>query len=102
MAKWETRHTNPVENWPQDEQGQPVKAVFLRHVSGTELDVELELSLFRAYGIPVWLQSPNDGDFGRLILGFSGTGTDFYVPETMLEDAMNIMNGDITPEEEFE
>ena len=100
MTKWSMQNTNPAENWPEDEAGNPVKPVFLEHISGSELDLELELSLFRAYQIPVLLQSPNNGDFGRLILGFSGTGVDLYVPETLLEDAMNIMSGDVSPDEE--
>lgn len=102
MEHWSLKHTNPGADWPRDAAGEPVPPVFLEHITGSELELELELSLFRAYEIPVLLQYPNDGDFGRLILGFSGTGADLYVPETLLEDAMNIMSGDISPDDEEE
>ena len=99
MKEWHFGSESPAANWPEDENGNPVEPAFLEHLGANEMEVELELSLFRAYGIPVICRRPNDGDFGRLVLGFSGPGTDLFVPKTMLEDAMNIMSGDIEPEE---
>ena len=51
---------------------------------------EMLVNLLGAYGIPALKQYPNDGDFGRLILGISGPGTDIYVPKSMYEDAVNL------------
>lgn len=51
------------------------------------------VNLLEAYGIPCIRQYPNDGDFGRLILGTSGTGVEIYVPKTMYEDAVNLSEG---------
>ena len=31
-----------------------------------------------------------DGGFGRVVLGMSGQGTDIYVPESLLEDAIEL------------
>ena len=39
------------------------------------------------------------GRFGRLVLGFSGTGTDIYVPESMYDDALALIQ---TPADEPE
>ena len=82
-------------NWPKDENGEPVKPVFLEHIAGSQLDVDVELNLFEAFNIPVMLNYPNNGEFGKIIIGFSGTGVDVYVPETMLEDAQNVLSGDM-------
>lgn len=88
------------EDWPVTETGEKVKPAFLEHLSETNLEAEMDVNLLTAYGIPVVCTYPNNGDFGRVMLGMSGTGVDVYVPETMLEDARNIMGGDIVEEEE--
>ena len=48
--------------------------------------------MLEAYGIPCLRQYPGDGDFGKVVLGMSGFGTDIYVPESMFEDALNLFN----------
>ena len=45
-------------------------------------------------------KAPGDGSFGEVFLGSSGFGVDIYVPETMLEDAQNIVSADILEDEE--
>jgi hypothetical protein len=60
----------------------------------------MAVNLLEAFGIPTISAYPNDGEFGKLILGFSGTGMDIYVPETMLDDARNIISGDVLPDGE--
>ena len=82
-------------NWPKDEKGEPVKPAFLEHIGGSQLDSDMAANLLTAFGIPVMRKYPVNGDLGRLVLGFSGAGTDIYVPETMLEDAQNIISADI-------
>ena len=86
-------------DWPNDEGGNPVPPVFLIHVRGGPLDMELTLNLLEAYGIPHVEKYPNDGLFGKLILGHAPLGMEVYVPETQLEDAQNILNADIIEEE---
>ena len=96
MADWGFRRLGELEEkWPRDQAGEPEEPVFLEHLGGSELDVEMEVNLLDAFGIPVVLQYPNNGDFGKLILGFSGTGVELYVPRSMLEDAQNIISGDM-------
>lgn len=90
------------ENWPKDENGEYVAPAFLEHLSGSQLDVDMELSVLEAFNIPAVTEYPNNGDFGRLILGFAGTGVDVYVPETMLEDARNILSSGADAAEEPE
>ena len=86
-------------DWPNDESGNPVPPVFLIHVRGGPLDMELTFNLLEAYGIPHVEKYPNDGLFGKLILGHPPLGMEVYVPETQLEDAQNILNADIIEEE---
>ena len=58
------------------------------------------INLLEAYEIPVLRKASGDGALGEVILGVSGYGVDIYVPETMLQDAQNIVSGDIVEEED--
>lgn len=86
--------------WPNDENGKPVSPVFLTHVHGGPLDMELTLNLLQAYGIPYTCEYPNNGLFGQLIMGYPPGGMEVYVPETMLEDAQNILSADVVEDGE--
>jgi len=88
--------------WPDDENGEPVPPVFLRHIHGGPLDMELTLNVLEAYGIPHVNQYPNEGLFGKLILGYPPGGMDVYVPGTMLEDAQNILAADIEYDDTYD
>ena len=62
--------------------------------------MDLKLNLLEAYGIPHVCEYPNNGLFGKLLMGFPPAGMDVYVPETFLEDAQNLLNADICEEDE--
>lgn len=95
MLNWKiSKHKNPIDNWPKDGNGELVPPVYLTHVHGGPVDTELTINLLEAYSIPVVTKYPNNGEFGKVILGFSASGIDLYVPEIMLEDAQNILNAD--------
>lgn len=79
------------DNWPKDNNGKDEKAVFLCHLGSNDLQDELLVNMLEAFGIPVLKKYPGDGGFGKVILGMSGFGTDLYVPESMLEDANNLI-----------
>jgi len=84
--------------WPEKENGQPVPPARLIHLSETDLEGQIVASMLTSAGIPVVSQYPLGGEFGRVILGFSGTGRELYVPETMLEDALEMLSGDFQEE----
>ena len=86
--------------WPKDEIGTPVRPVFLTHLTAVDMEGPIVIGLLESAGIPVVTQHPNNGDFGRIIIGFSGTGLDIYVPATLLEDARAMLEGQF--ELEFE
>ena len=86
--------------WPNDENGETIPPAFLTHIFGGPLVMELTLNLLKAYGIPYVCEYPNNGLFGKLILGHPPSGMEVYVPETMLEDAQNLLNADIVEEED--
>lgn len=86
------------EIWPVTEAGQKVEPAYLTHTGGAPMDAELILSLLEAYGIPAVCQYPNDGAFGQLIIGVAGGGVDIFVPETMLEDAKNLLSAEPDPD----
>ena len=85
----------------KDENGEPVEPVFLTHCKCLDINDEMIVNLLEAYGIPCIRLYPNDGDFGRLILGTSGTGVEIYVPKTMYEDAVNLSEGSAEFDEEL-
>jgi len=86
--------------WPNDENGEPVPPVFLKHVSGGPLDLEVAVNLLEAYGIPHVGEYPNNGAFGKLIFGQPPSGMEIFVPETMLEEAQGILSAEIVEEED--
>jgi len=100
-VKWSFKKQKGPE-WPNDENGEPVPPVYLKHISGGPLDLELALNLLEAYGIPHVSEFPNNGLFGKLIFGHPPSGMEIYVPETMLEDAQNILSAEIVEDEDEE
>ena len=78
--------------WPKDDNGEKEKAVFLCHLSANDMQDELLVNMLEAYGIPAIKNYPGDGEFGKVILGMSGLGRDLLVPESMYEDAVNLIN----------
>ena len=90
------------ERWPRDEAGEPEAPVYLCHCKGLDMDETLLVSRLEAYGIPYLRQYPNDGQFGKLILGMSGSGVDIFVPASVWADACELIreNDDETETEE--
>ena len=81
--------------WPNDESGEAIAPAYLTHIGGGPMDMELTLGLLEAYSIPHVAEYPNNGLFGKLIMGHPPSGMDIYVPETMLEDAQNLLSADV-------
>lgn len=90
-----------LEKWPKDESGAPVGAAFLTSSAQLDLADTVIRSLLEAYGIPCVIRYPNNGGFGNLMLGVSAEGVDIYVPETLLADAKNILEGEAQDDEEL-
>ena len=91
-----------LQRWPRDEAGEPESPVYLCHCTGLDMDDAMLISRMESYGIPCLRQYPNDGEFGKLILGLSGTGVDVFVPSSLWSDACQLLEepGDINIEEE--
>lgn len=81
-------------SWPKTEQGEPVAPKMLTHCTSLDMADTMLVSMLRAYGIPAMLIHPGDGDFGKVLLGMSGTGSCVLVPETMYEDAISLMEAE--------
>ena len=97
--KWSFKKPEGLQ-WPNDDSGEPVPPAYLKHISGGPLDLEVALSLLEAYRIPHIGEYPNNGAFGKLIFGHPPSGMEIFVPETMLEDAKNILDADVVDTEE--
>ena len=100
LADWSFKRKKDGPPWPNGDDGKPVPPVFLTHLAAVGLEGQIVVSMLESAGIPVVTQYPNDGDFGRIIIGISGTGIDLYVPMTMLEDARGMLDGQFELEEE--
>ena len=82
------------DQWPRTPEGEPVPPKFLTHCSSRDVEDELLVNFLKSYGIPAIILHPGDGDFGKLVLGTSGTGSSIYVPETMYEQAKELMEAE--------
>lgn len=89
-----TEYGKQLKNWPKESGGEPVAPAFLTHCGSLDMEDEMLTNLLEAYGIPCLRRFPENGSFGRVVLGMSGNGADIYVPETMLEDAKNLISED--------
>ena len=97
MGKLFSRGKRPgdlYENWPKQENGEPVPPRFLAHRLSVDMADVLLANMLESYGIPALILHPGDGDFGKVILGMSGTGSGIYVPETMYEEAKSLMEAE--------
>ena len=88
------------ERWPKDENGEPEEPAWLCNCANLNMGDELTINMLEAYGIPCLKIYPGDGEFGRLVLGMSGQGTDVLVPQSMLEDAKALLSGEAEIPEE--
>ena len=81
------------DRWPRDEEGRAEESAFLCTRSNTDMSDELTVNMLEAYGIPCVRDYPGNGSFGRVIMGASGTGVDIFVPKSMLETALKLLEG---------
>ncbi len=95
--KWSFKREKGVSGlalWPKNEKGEKVPASFLTNIGGTQVDYDVALSVLRAFSIPYACELSGSGQFTKIYMGFSSGGMDIYVPETMLDDARNILFSD--------
>ena len=81
--------------WPRDEQGEIIPPKFLTHCTSRDVEDVMLVNFLQSYGIPAAVLHPGDGAFGKVVLGISGTGSSIYVPETMYEEAKELMEAKI-------
>ena len=87
------------EKWPKDENGYFVPAAWLTNCSQIDMGDAILTGVLDSCGIPFYKRFPHYGGFGNLMLGMSAEGVDIFVPETMLEEAKNILKGESEDEE---
>ena len=89
------------ERWPKNADGTNEQPAFLTLVMDTNAEADMLCSMLRAYGIPVLCRYEGEGAFGKVVLGTPGSGTELYVPASMLEDAKALIRPiDEIPEQE--
>ena len=86
--------------WPRTENGEPVPPKFLAHCTSRDVEDVMLVNYLQSYGIPAAVIHPGDGSFGKVVLGISGTGSSIYVPETMYDQAKELMEA--KPDDELQ
>lgn len=89
------------ELWPKDGNGQFVAPAKLTSCTQLDMGDAIVESLLDSAEIPHFRRYPHYGGFGNLMLGMSAEGVDIFVPQTMLEDAQNLLEGDAENDEEL-
>lgn len=82
------------DNWPRTSDGEIVPPRFLRHCLSIDMEDTLFVNMLNSYGVPAVILHPGDGDFGKVLLGISGTGSSIFVPETMYDLAKELMEAE--------
>lgn len=80
-----------IKKWPHDASGQPEQPVFLTHCTSVNMEDRILINMLDAYGIPAVKYYPQNGCFGKVVLGISAEGSDIYVPASVFEDAKALM-----------
>lgn len=95
MKKKQNRSNTSImpDNWPKGENGEPEKAVFLKHCTCVNMENQMLRNMLEGYGIPSIEGYPDDGGFGKVVLGMSASGADIYVPASMHDDALSLIGG---------
>ena len=88
------------EKWPKYSDGGPVRPKLLTHSRSNDFQDIMLINMLEAYGIPAFADHPGDGTLGKVVLGMSGFGSNIYVPETMYEDAITILEAE--PDDELQ
>ena len=79
-------------DWPKTA-GEPEEPVFLKHCTSVDMADEMLINMLTAYGIPAVKLYPSNGGFGKIVLGMSGEGAVIFVPASMHEDAVSLLEG---------
>ena len=95
---WGKTPSDLSDRWPKTEAGELEAPAFLTSTVEADAQADLIVQMLRAYDIPVIKKYDKDGTLGKVVLGMSGYGVSLYVPQSMLEDAQNLL----TPAEDSE
>ena len=79
---WGREKHDLADRWPKGPDGTPEED----NAAG------MTVEMLRAYGIPVMKKyDEKDGTLGKVLFGTPSGGVGLYVPESMLEDAKNLL-----------
>ncbi len=77
-------------DWPKID-GEPEEPVFLKHCTSVDMEDDMLINMLSAYGIPAIKLYPSNGGFGKVVLGMSGDGANIFVPASLHDDAVTLM-----------
>lgn len=88
---WGKEKHDLAERWPKLPDGTPEKPVFLASAAEGDNAAAMLAAKLDAYGIPVLREYGTEGALARVLFGTPSSGVGLYVPESMLEDAQNLL-----------
>ena len=93
-----------LELWPKDASGRPEEAALLCTETDVPGDVAIFCSMLESFGVPFYAKRPGVGEYLHVLWGrsLSGTGVEFYVPVSHLEEARALLTAPPIFEEEPE
>jgi len=98
ISHWAVGPDGPA--WPVNTEGEKERAVLLRHTFDSPAEADMTISLLAAYGVPCFPYYDGEGMTGKVISGFSGYGVSLYVPESMHDEAANLLKAEIVDDQE--
>ena len=98
ISRWAMGRGGP--DWPVNAEGEKEPAKLVQHTFDNTADADLTISLLADYGIPCFPYYDGEGVTGKVISGFSGYGASLYVPESMYEEATDLLNAEVVEDEE--
>jgi len=84
---------NPFENWPTRGDGTPEPPAHLVNCVGMDLDQTITTTMLESFGIPYLLYSQIKSSAGKTIVGCIAQNGDIYVPESLRDTALALLNG---------
>lgn len=88
---WGREKHDLAERWPKTPDGAAEKPAFLTSAAEGDSAAVMLVEKLRAYDIPVLREYGTEGTLSRVLFGTPSSGVGLYVPESMLEDAKNLI-----------
>ena len=99
---WSFKSLSDSPPWPTTDEGELERRAFLCNVSDISVEGDMTIRMLQAFGIPVTIKYERGNQPARAMWGFSAAGKNIYVPESMLNEAKELLNTSVELPGDFE